>query len=868
MTMAGGRAVPSGAVPSGAVSTSQVQPAEAPGSAAAGARLAWRLAWRDLRGGVRGMRIVLACLALGVAAIAAVGSLRAGVERGLATEGRRLLGGDISIDGGAQPLPDALRPWLEARGGRVSAIVLMRSLLVAPSGERQLVELKAVDGAYPLVGAASLDPAMPLAEALQGGLVADPLVLQRLGLKPGDVVRLGEAQFTLRAALAVEPDHASGLALLGPRAMIGQADLPRTGLVQPGSLLTYAWRVALPPGADPAAFTEALRGAFPGSGWRIRDARQAAPGVEAAVEQTSLFLTLVGLSALLVGGIGVATGVRAWLEGRARTIATLRCLGASGRLVFGVFLIQVLALCAAGVALGMLAGAALPAAAVALFGSALPVPAAAGIYPGPLLLAACYGLLTAATFALWPLARAAQIPGAALFRDAIAPAGRGMPAAAWAANAGLAALLVAIVVLTSPDRRFALWFCASAAAMLLAFRAGGWLLVQAARRARAQRPAWLRLGIANLHRPASGARLMLVALGLGLGTLATVALIEGNIRRQVLGAVPAAAPSFFFVDIQNEQLDRFRQIVAAQPGAGDVHEVPSMRARIVALNGVPVDQAHVAPGSEWGLRGDRGLTYAATVPPGSTVAAGEWWPPGYAGPPLLSLDAGLAKGWGLAVGDTLRANVLGRDIDFRIANLRDIHWQDLAINFALVASPGLLEHAPHMHIATLRSPPAGDAALLRAVTDALPNVTGIRVADILQAVADLVGKLATALAAAGSVTLASGALVLAGAVAAGQRRRMAEAVVLKTLGATRWQVRAAWLVEFGAIGAAAGLLAAALGTLASWGVMRFVMHAPWAFLPGVLAATVGGCVALMLALGFLGTERALRSPAGPYLRHE
>ncbi len=359
-----------------------------------------------------------------------------------------------------------------------------------------------------------------------------------------------------------------------------------------------------------------------------------------------------------------------------------------------------------------------------------------------------------------------------------------------------------------------------------------------------------------------------MALGLGLTTLAAVALIEGNIRRQVLGELPTAAPSFFFIDIQNEQLPRFQQIVHAQPGATDLHQVPSLRARIVSLKGVPVDQVHVDAGQPWGLRGDRGLTYAATVPQGSAVVAGQWWPADYAGPPLLSLDAGLAHGWGLAVGDILRANVLGRDIDFRIANLRTIDWRDLSINFTLVASPGLLEHAPHMHIATVREAAGRDAALLRAVTDALPNVTGIRVADILQAVADLVGQLATALAAAGSVTLASGALVLAGAVAAGQRRRMAEAVVLKTLGATRAQIRAAWLVEFGAIGAAAGLIAAAAGTLASWGVMHFLMHAPWVFLPGVLAATVLGCVLLMLGFGFAGTERALRARAAPYLRNE
>ena len=701
-----------------------------------------------------------------------------------------------------------------------------------------------------------------------GGVVADPLVLARLKLHAGDQVRIGTANFVLRAALTSEPDHANGLAILGPRVLMASTALPATGLVQQGSLLNYEWRVLLPQGTDPVAFTNTLRAAFPASGWRIRNATEAAPGVSRAVDQTSLFLSLVGLCSLLVGGIGVATGVRAWMEARARTVATLRCLGAASGLILRVFLVQVGLLCAAGVIIGVAIGAALPIVGLWLFGDLLPIPASLGVYPGPLALAALYGALTAGAFALWPLARAAQIPGAALFRDALLPSGRGVPVPVWVANAALVAVLIALVVGTAPDRRFALWFCGSAAATLVVFRAGGWLLMAAARGARVRRPVALRLGVANLFRPASQAPLLLVALGLGLTTLAAVALIQGNIRRQILGALPEAAPSFFFIDIQNDQLAQFEQIVHGIPGTADLHQVPSLRARILALKGVPVDQVHVKPGTEWALRGDRGLTYSAEVPRGSTVVAGQWWPADYDGPPLVSLDAELAAGWGMGVGDILRVNVLGRDLDLKIANLRAIQWRQLAINFALVASPGLLARAPHMHIATVREPASEDATLLRAVTDALPNVTGIRVADILQSVADLVGKLAAALAATGSVTLASGALVLAGAVAAGQRRRVAEAVVLKTLGATRGQIRTAWLVEFGLIGATAGLISAGLGTLASWGVVHYLLRAPWSFLPGVLALTVGGCVVMMLGFGYAGTAAALRVRPAPYLRNE
>ena len=831
--------------------------------------IAVTLARRELRSGVRGLRIVLACLALGVAAIAAVGSLRAGIEAGLRTEGRRMLGGDLAVATGDQPPPAPLLSWLRDHGATLSTVTQMRSMLVAPGGERQLVELKAVDAAYPLVGEATLAPAGSLQAALaDGGLVAEPLVLERLGAQPGTRLRLGQAAVGVRASLDSEPDGVTGPALLAPRAMVAAATLPATALVQPGSLLSYDVRAVFPPGTDVPAVVQSLRDAFHDAGYRIRVSTDAAPGVARFVDQTGLFLSLVGLTALLVGGIGVATGIRAWLEARARSIATLRCLGAPVRTVFACYLIQVAVLCAAGIALGLVAGTALTAAGVAVFGGALPVPPRMGLYPGPLALAAAYGLLVAAAFALWPLARAANIPGAALFRDAILPGPMRNRPLVLAANAGLVLALVGLLVAASADRGFALWFCAAAAFTLVLFRLGGAGVVWLARHApRLRRPA-ARLGIANLHRPGTATPLLLVSLGLGLSTLATVALIQGNIRAQVLEQIPENAPTFFFIDIQNDQVAPFRAILANTQGVGAVDEVPSMRARIVAVNGVPADQVRATPDTQWALRGDRGLTYAGAEPAGTRLVAGTWWPADYDGPPLVSFDANLAHGWNVHVGDTIRVNVLGRDLDLKIANLRDIAWRTLGLNFAMVASPGMLAHAPQSHIATVHTTPAAEAPALRAVTDALPNVSGIRVADVLGAVAALVGKIAAALAATGTVTLAAGALVLMGAVAAGQRRRIADAVVLKAVGATAGQIRTAWLTEFGLIGVAAGLLAACVGTAASWAVTRFVMHADWVFLPGVLSLTVGGCTALMLLFGYLGTESALRVRAGPLLRNE
>jgi putative ABC transport system permease protein len=835
--------------------------------------LALRLARRELRGGVRGLRIVVACLALGVAVIGAVGTLSVATERGLAADGRRLLGGDLEIDSGSQRLPEAVRGWLIGLSVRLSDIVELRTLLVATSGERTLVELKAVDSAWPLVGTVQTNPALPVAGALaeqdgRFGLLTSEVVLDRLGLHPGDTARLGSAGFTVRAALTTEPDALATPALFGPHVVIPLAALPATGLVVPGSLVTYRLRMLLPAGLDPVGLTADLRAAFPNQGWRIRDPRAAAPAVAQFVKQTGLFMTLVGLTSLLVGGIGVANAVRAWLEARARTIATLRCLGASARLMFTVALIQVLALSLAGILIGLVVAAMLPSLAFWLLRDLLPVPPVLGLYPVPLVLAASYGLLTALGFALLPLGRAARIPGGALFRDGLLPE-RVRPAP-WllAATAGVGTALVALTIATAADRGFALWFCAGALGTLALFRLGGSALVRLARVTPRTRAPWVRLGLANLHRPGTAAPMLLVSVGLGLSTLAAVALIEGNLRYQIAEQMPTNAPSFYFIDIQDSQLPRFEALVRATPSVTDLRQVPALRARIVSVAGVPADQVRATPDTRWALRGDRGLTYAATPPEGTRIVAGQWWPPDYSGEPLVSFDAGLARGWGVRIGDVIRVNVLGRDIDLRVASLRDIAWRSLSLNFAMIASPGLLSSTPHGHIATVHVLQASQGTLLKRVTDALPNVTGIRVADILGALADLLDRVAAALAATGSLTLLAGGLVLIGAVAAGQQRRTQQAVVLKVLGASRAQIRAAWLVEFGVLGLTAGLIAALVGSVASWGVAHYIMESEWTFLPGALATTLLVCLATMLIFGYAGTATALRAKAAPFLRNE
>ncbi len=540
--------------------------------------LAFRFARRDLRGGVRGLATVLLCLALGVGVIAAVGSLRAAVDAGLAADGRRILGGDVAIDAGNTPLPDTLRHWLHERGATTSDVTMMRSLLVAPSGERTLIELKAVDAAWPLVGEAKATSVQSIVQALEkrdGHFVAAARRSLGAGSSGLETGRSGPARHchisSIRCVRTEEPDRVATPSIFGPRVLISQAALAETGLIAPGTMAQFALRATLPPPAAQTIPAE-LRETFADQGWHIRDPTQTAPQVTRFLDQTSLFLTLVGLTSLLVGGIGVANGVGAWLDARGRTIATLRCLGASSGLVLAMSLIQVMTLSGLGIMLGLAVGAAVPLAIAVLPHAWLPVPAVAGIYPGPLLLAACFGLLTALCFALWPLGRAARIPGAALFRDLIV-AEHATPQASVIVANGLAALgLIAVTIATAADRRFAVYFCAGALATLALFRLAAFCVMGIARLAPISKNPPVRLGVANLHRPGAATPLLMLSVGLGLATLATVGQIQNTIRRQILDQMPAAAPTFFFVDIQNDQMDRFRALANAIPGVSEIHD--------------------------------------------------------------------------------------------------------------------------------------------------------------------------------------------------------------------------------------------------------------------------------------------------------
>lgn len=838
---------------------------------------ALRFALRELRGGLAGFRIFLACLTLGVAVIAAVGSLSAAIVAGLERDARSLLGGDVTLRQIHRPVSAEQRDWLAAQSLRLSETIEMRAMAVRPDGTRRsLAQLKAADSVYPLFGQVETDPAQPLPALLAEadglfGAVVDEALLARLGLTLGDSLQIGEGRFRVTARLRKEPDRSAGPLDIGPRVLIATAALPQTQLLQPGSLAEFHYKLELPPGQNAAAFRTALNARFPAEGWRVRDPSQASPQVERFVERLALFLTLVGLTALLVGGVGVGNAVRAYLDGKSVTIATLKAVGAPSGTIFRLYLLLIAIMAGVGTLAGLILGAGAPWLAAGAIGALLPVPLAVGLYPVPLVLAAVFGLLTALTFSLWPLGRAQRISAASLFRDAGSARGQA-PGTPILVAMGLSALLLAALAIgTAQQMLLAAWFVGGAVVSFGLFRLAATGLKRLARTL-ASRP-WaggrspkLRLALANIDRPGAPTGSVVLSLGLGLAVLVTVALIEGNLNRQVVERLPDQAPAFFFVDIPSTQTDAFDTLALSIPGASELRRVPSLRGRITAIKGVPVEKAFVDPDVAWAVDSDRGLTYAATPPEGSRVVLGDWWPADYQGPLLVSLDARFRQGFGVEIGDTITVNVLGRNIEARIANFRQIQWESFNLNFVLIFSPGLLESAPHTHLATIHVPPGQEEAMLRRVGDAFPNVSAVRVREALDTVSAILGAIGAAARAVTGLTLVVGTLVLAGAVIAGHHRRVYDAIVLKVLGATRRDLLAAYALEYGALGFATAVIAILIGTLASWGVVTFLMRADWVFLPLPVGAITLLSLGITLALGFVGTWVALGQKAAPLLR--
>lgn len=805
----------------------------------------------------------------------------------MAQESRQILGGDVAFSVVHRELTDAERNWLSQRG-KLSTIATLRAMARADNGKSQLVELKAVAPGYPELGTVITTPSHPDLNQLLGeqgakhGLVAEEGLLTRLALKTGDTVFVGDARFEIRAVLKSEPDKLSGGFALGPRVLISQTALRQTGLLQPGSLSRWTYRLIVNEasslgGGTPAstAVVQNLVGsasaAFPEAGWRVSTRDNTSSRMARNIERFSQFLTLVGLTALIIGGLGVSNAVSGFVERKRRDFAILKSVGASGSYVVKIALVEILLVTVIGILIGLVVGAAMPFVLGWFLSGLLPLPFSASIFPRELFFGAIYGFLIAFMFSFIPLGRMHDLSVTMLFRGAVENTKSKLRwRYAFAASACMA-MFVTTVLVTANSPRIAIIYLAATIAIFILLRFIGVLIVMLAKMAPRVGAPELRLAISNIHRPGALTQSVVLSIGLGLSLLVALVTIDFNIREPLRKGIPGETPSFFFLDIQKQQAGEFANQVKKLAPDGKFDSVPMMRGRLMKINGKDPASVKASENSRWVLQGDRGITYAANLPEGSTLSEGKWWSADYSGPPLVSMESNAAEGLGLKLGDTITVNIAGRNITATIANLRDVNWRSFGINFVFVFTPSTLEAAPHSFLATVTFPSGvgsqQEEALIRGIGNSFPAISMIRIKDTLDAIAALARQLALAIQGATGVGLLASILVLAGAVSAGQSARLYDAVILKVLGASRSRLLKAYLIEFALLSLATAFFAIGAGVAAAWTILELVLEIESFSLPWTsLGAALGAALIVTIILGLVGTWRILGQPVAPMIR--
>jgi putative ABC transport system permease protein len=835
-------------------------------------RLVGSLAWRETRGAWRQFAGFLVCIALGVGALVAVLSVAATLDRSLGREARALLGGDVELRSASPLDPEADAPVqdLARRGATVTRVRELVGMARNPArGGTLLVEMKAVDAAYPLYGRLDTTPARPLDALLaSGGVVVEEALLTRLDLAVNDAITIGDATLTVTGVLGKEPDRAASLFTLGPRVLLNAASLDATGLLRPGSRVRHRTLLRLPASIEPTVARAAIVQATADPAVRVATFDEAQPGLRRFFDQLTAYLRLVGLTSLFVGGIGVAAAVRAFLAKKVATIAILRCVGANARTLTAVYSVQALALGA----LGSLAGAVLGTAAQLALGPLLQpfVPFELEARPSPVAVATglLAGLLATLLFALWPLLSARAVPPAILLRHPV-DAGGVRPRRPWATAIGIAGGLAALTLWQAGPLKIGAIFIGAAAGALGVLVLGAWgTRALAVRLPRPRSVAW-RHGLSGLFRPGSQTINVTVALGIGVTLLTAVALLERGIGRQLDLERRREAPSFFFVDVQPDQAEALSRIVTAVPGGAPPSLVPVVRARLRAINGEPIVRERWAGRQDaWRVTREYVLTFADERPSGTVLTRGRWWTPGDRGRAWISVEAEAARALGIDLGGTLTFDIQGLEVTAEVLSLRKVDWQTLGANFFVIFSPGPLDGAPFAYLGTARVPPEADRAVQDGIAAAFPNVTVVPVRDVLQRVTGVLDRIAIAVRLVALFVLGAGLTVMAEALAQSRAQRLYESVVLRTLGATRGRVARAFAVEYGCLGLVAGLGGAVTGALTAWIVLRFVLDVPPVLEPVPIAAALLASVALAVSVGFLGTFRLLGRKPLPVLRRE
>ena len=829
-----------------------------------------RWAWRDMRGSWKHFRLVILCLFLGLMSVTAVQVTGSSVLRSIDEQANVILGGDWVLRQLYTPVGQSERGWLINKGAELADTTEMRVMLIHPqTKDAALVELKAVDQSYPLYGEMEIEPpGKDFNNAVSNGIVIERSMGERLGVGIGDILQLGEAQFKISAWVKKEPDRAGGGRFgLAPRVFISNENLKATRLEQPGSMVYYDLRLRWPQNVDQAIVKKEFLSAFPEGTWRLTDTEKASPQIQRQVNNLVQFLTLIGLSALLIGGIGIANGMRAYLQSKQVTIAIFKSIGMPAQAIRIIYLWQILIIGILGTVLGIIVGCGLPLLIAPYLQNILPFPLTMHVTPVAIWVPISFGFLTTFIFSLWPLGEAERISPLVLLRsmsvERLRPNWRMIMAILL-----LAAILSLIVVLSSQSHIFSLFFIGGAALCFLIFYLFGAGISRLALKLSHRSSFPSRLALQNLGRKGNTTAQVMVSLGIGLTVLISIALIERNLSATLSDNLPKDAPAFFFLDIQPEQKSGFEELVSNFPTASKLIVMPNLRGRIVSVNGIDAKDALVDERESWLLSNERGFTYTDALPAHSEITAGKWWPKDYQGPPLVSVVDDVERGFGVKPGDKMKFLILGREIEATIANVREVNWTTFTVNFAMTFAPGTLEGAPHSWLATVVADPNQETALQRAVTAQFPNISMIRLSDTIKTISDLIGQMNLAVRIMALLALTTGLIVLIESLVASRAQRSYDTIILKVLGVPQKILRNMMLLEFVILSAIATIVAAIIGTFVSWAVLELWMDLSWNIYPILIGQTIMISMAAIILTSWLALKNLLKSPAIKYLRND
>lgn len=823
---------------------------------------AWRIARRDLHQRFRGLRLLLVCLMLGVGALAAIGSLTGAIRSELASQGQEILGGDLQVEVWQRPLNEAELAFLTphgtvSRGLRIPAMVIAGDL-AAP------VEMKAVDANWPLYGQFTLADGTKAAAPPKGCTWLSKDTSERLNVTKGDQIQVGSAQLKVCGIVGTEPDRLGEGFNLGPTMIVSFETPTQAGLTAPGAFYETKTRLRIEDGTSALDLKQEAEKRFTTAGLEFKTSDKASPGAERFVGQMGEFLTLVGLAALVIAGIGIGGGVASYLDARRTSIATLKILGATSRDIARIYALQVGTAALVGTSIGLVAGVCVTPLLTHALSALLPVRGGILFDPLALLRAGAFGLLVALVFAAPPILRARNYPAMALMRERVAPLVQAWRPAALPVILGLGGI-IALVLIGSPQKLLSGGFLLGAAIVLgvLALLGRG-IRALAARVPRPKSPI-LRAALANIYRPGASTPALVTALGFGLSAFVLLAAVQTSLDANIARSVPERAPDYFMLDVPPDRVDVLNTLVEQAVPGTKIRTEPTLRGAVLAYgpenNPTVVADLDELPEGAWALRGERGLTYADSLPEGNSITQGTWWPQNYTGEPLVSVDQDLADILGLKTGDILRISLLGTERQARIANFRQIDWESLGFNNVFVFSPNALEDAPHNLAATLdfpdgAAPDAATGPLLRKLVAAFPASSVIEVGPILKEARTILDQVGTAILAAASVAVLAGIAVLLGALAAARAARRYDTVILRVLGASRRQLVLMQLAEFGLLALILGCVALLLGGTMAWLVITQLFAFDWLpDWPRVLAV-LGSGVALVLVFA-LGTSLPL-----------